>query len=317
MGISINEFQVAMETYGATRLSNRQGSRYSNVSVPCFVVGNGVALMHSGSYYIVQRDNAAPEEILNQAMAVFGEKHPGGSNFWWGEIHSIPGVITLASMLDDKYDKQRVQELTNETYKKLLDNPVAKNINDIVFTGINTPKMQELRKVLTEYSYLVNPFANEQLRFKDPIEYLDKVEPYISKKGDPVCLELTENTTHTRHSADDKGWCYQSTVTMQKNRRNKSLTISHYYNSGKDNRPVDEVIYVDYNDRSKPRGCFDPHPEDVDLRISLKTGLAWKTYREEQAQPATDEQLDFAIACLKESIKRIKSKIINKMTIPV
>lgn len=315
MGISINEFQVAMETYGATRLSDRTGSRY-NVPVPCFVVGNGVALMHSGSYYIVQRDNEVPEEIMNQAMAAFGEKHPGGTNFWWGEIHSIPGVITLASMLDGKYTKELVQELTNEAYKKLLANSDIKNIINIEFNGINTPKMQQLRKVLTEYSYLVNPFANDQLRFRDPIEYLDKVAPYVSEEGKPFCLELTGNTDYTRHSADDEGWCYQSTVTMQKNRRCKSLTISHYYNSGKDKRPVDEVIYVDYNDRSKPRGCFEPHPEDVDLRISLKTGLAWKTYHEEQAMPATDEQLDFAIACLKESMKRIKHKIVNKMAIP-
>lgn len=313
MGIFINDFQVAMETYGATRLPNREGSRYP-VSVPCFQVGNGVALMHSGSYYIVQRDNKAPKKIMDQAMAEFGEKHPGGSNFWWGEIHSIPGVLTLASMLDGKYSKELVNQLTNETYKKLLCNSKVKNNISIKFTDINTTKMQQLRQVLTEYSYLVNPFSNNQLNFRDPIDYLDKVQPVISAEEKPLHLELTAGRTHTYHTDKEDGWCYQSTVIMQKNRRCKDITISHYYNSGKDNRPIDEVIYIDYNDRAE--SGYYTHPDDVDLRISLKTGLAWKTYHEDQAMPVTDEQLDFAITCVKESMKRIKRKIVNKMVIP-
>lgn len=87
MGITIREFQVAMETYGAERLSNCSGSRYS-VSVPCFNVA-GTKFFHSGSYYIVHREKDVPEEIMNRAMAEFGEKHPGGDHFWWGETHSI------------------------------------------------------------------------------------------------------------------------------------------------------------------------------------------------------------------------------------
>ena len=35
MGISIREFEVAMETYGATRMKDRYGSRF-RILVPCF-----------------------------------------------------------------------------------------------------------------------------------------------------------------------------------------------------------------------------------------------------------------------------------------
>lgn len=117
MGITIREFQAAMETYGAERLPNCKGSRYS-VSVPCFNVA-GTIFLHSGSYYIVQRGEIASEEVMNSAMAQLGEKHPGKDHFWWGEIHSIRGILTLAAMLDRKYSKELVDELTNETYKKL------------------------------------------------------------------------------------------------------------------------------------------------------------------------------------------------------
>lgn len=314
-GISIYDFKVAMETYGATRVENRTGSRY-NVSVPCFVVGNGVALMHSGSYYIVQRDNKASDEIMNQAMAVFGEKHPGGTNFWWGEIHSIPGILTLASMLDGKYSKELVNRLTNDVYKKLLDNSKIKTINEIVYTEIDSPKMKQLRNLLSEYASIINPFGNEQLHLKDPIEYLSSVSVDVSAPDEPkdsTYTYLTTSSSSAEHHKDCDGWSYNSMILLQKNRRNKSLHIGHYYNNGADKHAVDEVVYVDFSDRAES-GYYN-HSEDIDLRISLKTGLAWETYHEKLAAPATDEQLNIVISHLKTTIRSIKHKIINKMVV--
>lgn len=125
-GITIREFQVAMETYGAERLSNCSGSR-SGVSVPCFNVA-GTKFFHSGSYYIVYREKDVPEEIIKLAMAEFGEKHPGGDNFWWSTVHSIKGMLTLAAMLEGKYSKEMVDELTNKTYKKLDCSSIQSNV---------------------------------------------------------------------------------------------------------------------------------------------------------------------------------------------
>lgn len=284
-GITINEFTVAMETYGANRLENRSGSRYP-VSVPCFEVC-GVAFMHSGSYYIVQRDRKVPDDIMNQAMAKFGAEHPGDrKNYWWGEVHSIKGMIVLASLLEGKYATELVDELTNNAYKRLLAETAEniKTVEEIQFKKINTRKMKELRNVLSAYSQVVNPFC------------------YVS---------LSSNTSSVDYRKDIEGWSYQSGIILQRNRRNKYLKIGHYYNNGLDKHSVDEVIYVDYSDRAD-RGYYD-HPDDLDLRISLKTGLAWKTYHEDQAHLATDKELDIVISHLKDSIKRIKHRIVNKM----
>ena len=87
MSITIREFQVAMETYGAERSSDYCVSG-NNVLVPCFNVA-GTYFIHSSSNYIVQRGKRVPEEILICAMAELGEKHPGGKNFWWGQIQSL------------------------------------------------------------------------------------------------------------------------------------------------------------------------------------------------------------------------------------
>ncbi len=309
MGISITEFRVAMETYGAKRLPDQEGSRY-NVLVPCFTVRD-VQFLHSGSYYIVQRGSKVPKEIMDKAMAEFGEKHPGGDNFWWGETHSIKGILTLAAMIEGKYSKELIDELTNTTYKKLLEcSPIHTNV-EFPFRSNNSPKMEELRKKLAEYSNIVNPFGNNTFNFKEPIEYLDRVKLSF-KEGKHLGVDLTLNgkSSQAWYNDDFNGWCYDTTIYIQKNRKNGYINLGHYYGNGNDHRVVDEVVRLYYK---KDAERYADHPDDIDLRISLKTGLAWKTYEEEQATPATDEQINIMIAYLNTSIRKIKKRIIRYM----
>lgn len=311
MSITIREFQVAMETYGAERLSNCSGSR-CRISVPCFNVA-GTNFLHSGSYYIVQREKKVPEEIMNRAMAEFREKHPGGDNFWWGETHSIKGILTLAAMLDGKYSKELVDELTNETYKKLLDCSSIQSNVEFPFHSTHSPKMEKLYKLLAEYSNIVNPFGNNEFKLKEPIQYLDTVEIALALqegRNHYTRLNLSTNSSQAKFGDDEKGWFYDTFVPIQRKRNNGYISIGHYYLNGSDGRPIDEVVRLDYK---AIRDSYDDHPDDIDLRISLKTGLAWKTYKEEQAELATDEQIEVMITHLKISIKKIKNKIVRNM----
>lgn len=311
MGITIREFEVAMETYGAERLDNVLGSRCP-VSVPCFYV-SGITFYHSGSYYIVQMGKKVPEEIMNQAMAEFDEKHPGGDNFWWGETHSIKGILTLAAMLDGKYSKELINELTNETYKKLLDCSSIKSNVEFPYHAVHSPKMEKLYKLLTEYSNIVNPFGNSELKFKEPIQYLDAVNVDLAlKRGHYTQLNLSSTSCRAKFNDDEDGWCYDTAVLTQKKRKNGWIHMGHYYNNGNDNRPIDEIVRLSYDVDTKG---YNHHPDDIDLRISLKTGLAWQTYKEQEAKLATDEQIDIMISHLKITIKKIKNKIIRNMII--
>lgn len=313
MGISIREFQVAMETFGAERLPNREGSRY-RILVPCFQL-NGIQFFHSGSYYIVHRGNNVPDDIMNHAMAEVGEKHPGGDNFWWGEVHSIRGMLTLATMLRGDYSKALVDELINKAYKKLLECSLIKSNVKFPFEfSTHSPKMQKLRKLLEEYSNVVNPFGNEDFNLKEPIEYLDKIKVQFSagheESSDAYSkLVLKSPTFETFFSIDSEGWTYRSSVHAQ----NGLIHFYHYYENGSNNRSVDEVVYLDYNVQRKDENIFDTLPEDIDLRISVKTGLAWKTYKESEAVPATDEQLDVMITHLKMSIRILKENVLRNI----
>ena len=99
-------------------------------------------------------------------------------------------------------------------------------------------------------------------------------------------------------------------ILIQKNRKNGYISLGHYYTNGNDRRPVDEVVRLYYKTN---RDSYDHHPDDIDLRISLKTGQAWQTYKEKQAKPATEEQIDIMITHLNTSIKKIKQRIIRYM----
>jgi len=317
MGISIREFQVAMETFGAERLPNREGSRY-RILVPCFQL-NGIQFFHSGSYYIVHRGNDVPDDIMNRAMAEVGEKHPGGDNFWWGEVHSIKGMLTLATMLRGDYSKELVDELTNKAYKQLLECSLIKSNVEFPFElSTHSRKMQKLCKLLKEYSNVVNPFGNSDFKIKEPIEYLDKVTVQLTAGHEESFdayswLTLKSKSLETTFSINSEGWSYKSSVPVQKNYKNGCINFYHYYENGTKNTNVDEVVYLDYMVKGKDATIFKTLSDKIDLRISLKTGLAWKTYKENEAVLATDEQLDVMITHLNMSIKRLKKNIINNI----
>ena len=308
MGISIAEFRVAMESYGAKRLPDQEGSRYA-IIVPCFVVKD-VKFLHSGSYYIVQRGNKVPDEIMDKAMAEFGEKDPGGDNYWWGETHTVKGILTLAAMLDGKYNKELIDELTNITYKKLLNNTLIRMDIQSPYTKlIRSPKMKELCEKLVQYDSIVNPFASSD-HLKDPIEYFDSLmlSVALGEKTPYARLTLESKSAQARYENDSNGWSFNSIVQTHENKKSICINMGHYYTNGHDSRPYDEVVFLN---KSINRNSYDRNPEDIDLRISLRTGLAWQTYDEENAIPATEEQIALMILYLSKSIKQIRRSIIK------
>lgn len=315
MGISFQEFSTAMETYQAIRILGQKGSRW-NIPVPCFNVA-GIDFLHSGSYYIVQRGGKVPKEIMNRAMAEFGEKYPGGDNFWYGEIHSVRGILTLVSMLESKYTKELVDQLTNETYRKLLSSPLIKGNAKLPFKKASiSQKWKEFYKLVLEHDRIANPFCKNTDLLKNPSEYLDKVNISVTfdKSSDIAIsgrIELKTKNIEVQYGDNEEGWYYYTDRCNDTEECEEidDTFIGHYYNNGVNNQPIDEVVYLDY----RTGKGYKKHPKDVDLRISLMTGLAWETFKEEEAKPVTDKQLEVMILHLKRNIERAKSIILDEM----
>lgn len=315
MGISIQEFQKTMEILGAQRLNDRKGSRY-DVFVPCFRI-NRTQFYHSGTYYVVNSGGEIPSKIMDCAMEAVGEKDPGGRNFWWGEVHSVKGMIVLATMMKGNYSKELVDELTNKVYKQILDNSlIKKNIEFETEFRTISPKMQKLYKLLKEHRNVVNPFGIEGVKIKEPVKYIDKLDIKFSKSEKNegsywLTLKNTSYETYLRNSPT--GWCYRSEIYLQENQKSDFILLIHYYEKESSNTVEDEIIYLKYNMKKDVDTEAENEVEGVDLRFSLKTGLAWKTYKEKAAQPITDEQLDCIITNLKISIRYLKKNLICNM----
>ena len=86
--------------------------------------------------------------------------------------------------------------------------------------------------------------------------------------------------------------------------------MGYYDTVESDETPSDSVIRLRYK---AIEDLYDDQPDDVDLKISVKTGLAWRTNKEDMAKLVTDEQLDVMIMYMKLCIKKIKNKVLRKM----
>ena len=312
MGITIREFEVAMETYGAERLTNRLSSPYITPE-PCFNVA-GTHFFHSSTSgpYVALREKKVPEETMNRAMAEFGENPV--EHFWCGDIYSIQGLLTLALMLDRKYSKKLVDELTNETYKKLFNccSYMPDNV-DFHFHSINSSKIEKLYKLLAEYDNIVNPFGNKEILLNEPTQYLDAVNVSLAMKEGKYyfkVLTLDTNTAETTFCDSWKGWSYSSCVLLQRRYTNRYIKITHSYRNRRNKYHDNEFICL-FHKVNAGNDVYDP--DNIDLTINLRTGMAWKAYGKKQPKPVTDDQIDVIIDHLNIMIQKLKNKIVQNM----
>lgn len=311
MGISIREYQVAMETFGAKRLTDVEGTRYSYL-VPRFVV-SGAEFIHSGSYYIV---NSVPDSIMSRAMAELNEEHPGGKNFWWGEIHSVMGLLTVACMLENKYTKDLVEELTNKTFMTLLDAEFIKeksksSCKTFEYPPMNENKaklMTELLELLDEFDRIVNPFADSAIKIKEPRTYFDKVRIAVSQRQYSGVLNLETDAIELRYAVGGIGvdWSYSMAANNEAPKAGYTI-INHYYDTyNKRNR---EMLYVRYTETDKHEDL----PSNIDLRIDLESGYTWNNYEEKMAKPLNQKTLKTIIRHIKRMINKAKNEIVDNI----
>lgn len=310
MSITFKEFEVAMETYGAQRLEDQDGYEW-NVKVPAYQIA-GVIYTHSGSNYVRYQSDSPIDIILALAKVESGEKEPGEEDFWKREIHSVQGLLTFVTMVDEKYSKNFVDDLNNTIYKKLLANPKFKKRNTVVFSNVKTDNEYELYTLLYDFSRTINPFAESCVEIREPIDYMDIIKLCIAVNDRFVQFWLTDTPCQVTFKTGDNGWMYDATTTIDRKYHKALLCIGHYYNNGSDGRPVDEVVRLDYIERNTEDS--EVNEEDIDLRISLKTGLAWSEEQSvEKAKPVTEEQVEEMITHLKILMKKVQKRIYNPM----
>jgi len=304
MGISIREFEVAMEVYGARRLSDERGSRY-NILVPCFEV-EGTVLLHSGSYYIVQRNFVASSDIMEKAISECDEIYPGGHNFWYGEIHSIKALFILVSMLEDRYSKEKVRDLINATYKKLFNSKfLTNNANEKIkifdysfLTSKKAALMSRLCAVINEFDNIANPLSKAEDFAREPVEYLNRVRVKISESNPTFVSSLSNGSTTLVYRVTDSDHQQHS---IEVDNEDSWITLSHYSNEN------DEIIHLSH------RWAHDYDYQDIDWNFSMKSTLIWTTIEPEKTKLATLNELKKIMEYLEMAISKGKIEVLVHM----
>ncbi|MBR1884613.1 MAG: hypothetical protein IJ809_06815 [Clostridia bacterium] len=312
MSISTREFSVTMEVLGANRLRDVIGTRF-DILVPCFET-SGVTFFHSGSYYILSEN--LNESVLREAIGKVGEEKSGDKHFWFGEIHTITGLITLCLVLEKEYSKERFDEVINKVYSKLLDVESIKNYD--LRTNVKDTKnirLKLLLSLLREFDSYVNPYANKNLTLSSPSNYLEKLDvSFLSseeKYEKNFSLIISSDNACTKFCYDVNEQYYKTEKYIKGKWKDVLVeySIIHYTHNN------EECVYLSVIDISGQSLNLEDDKLDIDLRINLSTLKAWKTYHENEMQELTLKQINTVIHFVRKAIHYIKKNVINQMII--
>lgn len=227
MKIRYREFIAAMEAYGVKSI-------YDRFFGTCFEI-KGTYFVYVDDDYILLREKRVPEEIINHAIAELGEQSPEKDHFLKGEIHSVKGLLTLVSMLDENYNKKMVEKLTNETYKELTECKSLKNNVGFTFHNIHLTKMEKFYELITEHNNIVNPFGNPKFKLKEPNQYMDVIDiKFVDDPNrlvdhmanDPVdwrrehytYLKMTNDSVSSIIEKSENYWAYNTSARIPRNK---------------------------------------------------------------------------------------------------
>ena len=307
MGISTHEFCIAMELLGATKLSDRFYPKHTRY-VPCFQVGDA-EFLHGGDGFVVQANHKIPRELLEKAMSEFGETYPEGYNFRWDEIHSVEGILTLCTMLENRYDKEFVQSLVDQIYIKIIENSQAKSNKQLHF---HTSKMDLILALVEAYDNIVNPFGDSTLKMKKASEYMKDIKVFFSiSDEDATIVRLKNLNTQTEFSKTDTNWHYNSMFWNTSNITYDGgyTSIDHSFEITRNNKSISEYLLLQYTSQDDYRD----YPGDVFIKLDLKNAMTCRPFIDKEPHLATNEELDLIIKHLQNTMNRLKQDILTYM----
>lgn len=307
MGISTREFCIAMELLGATKLNDRFYSKHSTY-VPSFQVRDA-EFIHSGDGFAVQANHKISQDLIVKAMSEFGETYPEGYNFRWDEIHSVEGILTLCTMLENRYSKELVKNFVDEIYSKIIKESHAISNK---FPHFHTSKMDLILTLVEAYDNVVNPFGNPSFKMKKPSEYMKDIKVFFSTPDEDTTLVRLKNlNTQTEFSKTAINWHYNSIFWNTSNTTYDGgyTSIDHSFEITRNNKSISEYLLLQYTSQDDYRD----YPGDIFMKLDLKNALVCRPFIDKESHLATDEELDIIILHLQNTMKRLRQDILSYM----
>ena len=307
MGISTHEFCIAMELLGATKLTDRFYPKHTRY-VPCFQVKD-CEFLHGGDGFVVQANHKVPKDLLEKAMNEFNETYPEGYNFRWDEIHSVEGILTLCTMLENRYYKELVQSLVNQIYDQIINQSQATTNKHPHF---HTSKMDLILTLVEVYNNIVNPFGDSDLKMKKASEYMKDIKVFFSiTEEDTTIVRLKNLNTQTEFWKTDTAWHYTSIFWNTSNTTYDGgyTSIDHNFEISRNRKSISEYLILQYTSQDDYRD----YPGDIFMKLDLKNATICRPYIDKEPHLATDEELDAIIFHLQNTMTRLKQDILTYM----
>ncbi|MCI9178191.1 MAG: hypothetical protein HFJ28_06580 [Clostridia bacterium] len=196
MRISVREIEVAMkhlgglEVYGAENGGPTYQVERGQIKPECHFRAK---VVNKKDAVFLKQAQKALKELGERKWPVKDDFEPYGD----GLVQSVRGLVALVLVIQNRFSEELLNEMVNEIYQDVLSAPwISQNLSQM-FTQVAEydEKVQELATLLQELTRMVNPFANPNIKLKQPIEYLDRIAINVNGPNQFGCADFEIWTT--------------------------------------------------------------------------------------------------------------------------
>ena len=297
MGISVREFEVAMETLGGHQVTPKEDI-FLGVPHLRYEIDE-IFFEHSGEECIfLIPSNPRAMELLKLAKFQLNCTHSTvvmSSN----KIYSIKELVILGLIISHKYSSLNLKKYLNQTYEVLQRSPFLRKSISNNYRGGLAYDSSEVYRLVDNFDKSINPFLGYK-KTKKASSYLGNLE---------VNFKFNNHSSKSDFSLCLAGKISSAEYTLKGN------TISYYAEflndlTGESYTGYTSVEHRYWGDSKDEFLEFHFYAEDSSIIIlNLTTGMV--KVNDDIATPATEEILKLIVDCLKTSIQSISSTITN------
>lgn len=194
MAISTLEFEIAMQKLGVNKRITQTNT------LPTYQIG--ATSLHCSDMEIVKIENC-DEKLQEQVRkSIVLETRPKVISdmklfLQTSNVKTLMGLTIIVLILQKRFSQELLEIKVNEIYQEILSVPwIKQKVSDMFEYQQPYFGNEELMKQIQKLNRMINPFADDRLTLKKPIQYLELVEiDLCSFENSPYCKIAIETQT--------------------------------------------------------------------------------------------------------------------------
>ncbi len=295
--ISIAQFINVMRLLKARKVE--ENSYYTGKDNPTFEI-KGIYFRHSGKYFICTYNKEIPVEIREKAKEILGDKGNRGVHFWYGEIHTVLGLVTVVTMINNNYTQEYVNSIIDKVYQKLFK---AYVVNKKINFKTSEYSIEKITVVLEKFHRITNPLLSKELKLINPNLYENKLKLWYDLENTSYgCITLKTDEYFINFKRKNKKWAFR-----YEDDENESI-ITHYYDP---KEYKEEILFIRYYTKNENSDIS----TEYRLNLGLQTGSILDEDKKMNERLISQIEIDLVIQKIEQAIRNIEENIISQITI--